>query len=557
MREASSALLGVVVPFIIAMAAAGPIDLLDALHDTAISAEEWSRGRAVGAAATRSSPYAKHTCNDRDDGGLQSQPLLSCAATELFTPSPFVAAPAVPVPPVVPVAPVPGALSGLVPAGFVAGAVVQPVHMQAFMQEFSLAMAAAMQVAMTSAMQQMQVQAAVATATVAAAAPASMGAAVAAALLADSLVLEASEKLPAEVHSHLVACAKKYEKAVRRFINAEAACLKLKDQVDLLNEKDSAGFGRVPPGCRPCKTPVELVQLDDVYPACAQGDLVVNVRIPKGCTFRDSMKHFHHAHLLFSRTLQLEAEQLCCAAARSETSKGVFLAACNNFASAVPPQDGLEDPLVRAISGTAARKKAESLYSDVITRLRAERVAKDVAVKKQADKAAKLQSQLEKAKPSELLHEVIDNLVDKKVSAALRSTHVKQEDLDLEDDAVMATAVAVGSSDPSKLAFLDRLPQGNAATLRSGAGARAKTGGRAKSASVAWWDPVQSLEPWRTQKWDANPQWVTWNAVGRRRSASKSNYLGEPLTMRPKQVPGRQASAKAGARSGAASGSGK
>ncbi len=80
---------------------------------------------------------------------------------------------------------------------------------------------------------------------------------------------------------------------------------RFQQHIDLLNEKDGAGFGRIPPSWKRCKSPVEFTTLDDVFPSHEADDYIVHLRVPQGSTYRNALKHFHHAHSVFSESLHL------------------------------------------------------------------------------------------------------------------------------------------------------------------------------------------------------------------------------------------------------------
>ena len=208
--------------------------------------------------------------------------------------------------------------------------------------------------------------------------------------IAPSAVLQ--KQLDAHLDKSVKKAGLKFKDIVQKYVSMEVSVKKARSDLTVLKDRTGDKF-RYPAGTRPWRSPLQLVELDDVMPECREEAHNVIIGIPRGTTVRGAMLHVHHAMTAFTKSLLLSALEKHWAGLKAKTTRQSLWEACKAACADTPNLEnlGLENPKLPEPDAAVLNKKIEEIYATVVHDIRGEvtRKIKNVEEKQKREKELK------------------------------------------------------------------------------------------------------------------------------------------------------------------------
>lgn len=249
------------------------------------------------------------------------------------------------------------------------------------------------------------------------------------------------------------------------------------------------------------------MELDEAWPATAEGDLAVGYTIPKGSTRKAAMEKIYFESVVANKKILSDAMKVHLEALKPRASKQAFLGSCQKYEA----QEGLvhlplEPPVAATRDEEALAAKVEEMYAKIIIKLEDEKEAEAAAKKKDEERTKRRDEELSRANPGNLL----SNLIEEKLEKLTKNredcgTGAMEEDGDGLPAAALATR-PTGSSAASEAKSLtvNLFCDAIAAMAKNGGSRGGKSGSRRDNAKDDYnqnsWVASSALQKWANKK---------------------------------------------------------
>lgn len=124
------------------------------------------------------------------------------------------------------------------------------------------------------------------------------------------------------IQKHLHVAGRDFEKVLRKYLTMTNVAKNITKELQDMQET----YRHHPAGTRPFRSPYDLVELDEVWPAIAENDLVVGFTIEKGSTRKEAMEKVYYESVVKNKQILCGGILGHVEALKPKTTKEAFVA---------------------------------------------------------------------------------------------------------------------------------------------------------------------------------------------------------------------------------------
>lgn len=222
----------------------------------------------------------------------------------------------------------------------------------------------------------------------------------------------------------------RFKDNVHKYVNMKVTVKKARRDLEILKDR-TAGKSRYPAGTKPWRSPLQLVELDEVMPECLEEDHKVIFTIPRDTRLRDAMLHVHHGMTVFTKDLLLGSLEKHWLGLKAKTTRQFLWESCRAACADSPDLEnlGFENPKLPEPDPAVLNKKIEEIYATVVQEVRGEVTCKIKNVEEKQKRDKELKEAAANESPSTMLEAL--------VSAIVKAEIQTSDGADVDGDAIL------------------------------------------------------------------------------------------------------------------------